>query len=263
MISPPLLTVYDALFRFNPDPFWASTRALTLRWATSLEWPRPTLELGGQNGFVSRMSGRVIDLMVDIKTSDLISPSPYVQVKQGDAQDLHIPDCSFRSVVALNMIYHTDRDKVLRECWRVLKGGGLLIVTDTPGYEEILTWPYLLRSMSQPELAKRATEQEEQLLGVNIAPLDFYGNGFYLKDMRPYASLTLCRTARAWQALHDSPLSALMPQVPGIKQRAAELAKAADRAQNPLTVDKEYMMTDEAMCAGEGGVFKLWVLGKT
>ena len=243
------LEFYRAVKRYNPNPWHAVTRGLTLKWATELPWPRPILELGGQDGNVMKLSGRFVDVMVDIFIT--VGPGKvYGKVIRGDAQSLTLGDAEFSTVVALNMIYHCDRDRVLAECHRVLNPSGLLIVTDSPGYSKVLTWPYLLEQAGKKEMAAEWRQKEYALHKVETVPWEWWdtieSKGWQVITRSQYCSLSLGRIVRACETLRifpdiEAPSSAMIEQ-------AERLALQRDRIE-------DYLLQDEAMCREEGGVF--------
>ena len=257
-----ILDTYSKLLA-RGDPFWASTRALTIKWASSLDWPGQVLEIGGQNGIVASLIGKPVDLMVDSKL-DICVPF-YKNVMSGDAEHLDIPDSSFDTVVMLNTIYHTDRSKVLSECHRVMRKGGLLLITDCPGYGDILTWPTLLNSARLTDMANKWGKKEFEKYKVNLVP------GTWWKDVSStlwetlilvrFASVKLCHIGRAWQTVNqvmvgDGVAAELgVPKVNGIFLQAVNLALQVYRLPEYLTYDSE-------MCYDQGSVFVFIALRK-
>jgi SAM-dependent methyltransferase len=67
---------------------------------------------------------------------------PELQIIQGDIQSLDFPDNSFNVVIATAVIEHVpDPDKAMCEAKRVLKPGGILILTaPDPAWERIATF---------------------------------------------------------------------------------------------------------------------------
>lgn len=249
---PEAVDFYHAIMGYNGDYWHAVTRALTLKWAMGLPWHPPVLELGGQDGDVIKLSGRFVDLMVDT-APDAGPGRVYGNVLMGDAQALDLPYSGFRTVLALNMVYHCDRDKVLSECHRVLGTSGLLIVTDSPGYDDVLTWPLLLRQGGRVEEAMEWQKKELDLHQVNLVPWEWWDNanlesrGWQVVRRQEYCSLNLGMATRAHHTLGRLMSSLGFPQGAYVQQ-ARDLVSRFDSIQH-------YVEQDEAMCQEEGGVF--------
>lgn len=254
---PAVLPAYETLLARSGDPFWAATRALTVKWATSIEWPGRVLELGGQNGVVSSLMDRRIDLMIDTKPG--VTVPVYGEVRVGSSEHLDLPDSSFDTIIALNMIYHTHRERSLSECHRVLTKDGLLVVTDSPGWGDIITWPYLLTRAGLHEMAEQWREAENRYHeNMTVVPVEWWDNlpGWEVIVRGTFASLSLCRMTRAFHTLKNLLGRLRAPEVDGIIDQAYRLALP--------TMDKtpEYLARDAEMCAKEGGAFLFLALRK-
>ena len=253
-----IIQTYNQLVAYGQDPWWSATRALTIKYALSVEWERPTLEIGGQNGIVSNIIGRPIDLMVDTEPEFAKWPANYRMVSQGNAECMDIPDNQYNSIVMLNAIYHCNRYKVLSECYRILKKDGMVVLTDSPGYNDILTWSYLARKFGDEKSARKLIYMELDMHGVNIVPGEWWDwldkNMWETIAKKSFGSRELCLVSRAYYTIRN-----LIPQI-GIP--TSELLEGVIELAYQSKKIPEWLEQDEKMCENGNAVFLFIVLKK-
>lgn len=127
---------------------WRSQEALTVaknyvllnkkyRWvksAQSLKFRRPILDLGcGFGEFSGVFFDSQIEMGIDINIDDLIRANKikkYHKLMAADARKLPFKDRTFATVVSISVLEHISGvNKAIQETYRVLKRGGVLIIT--------------------------------------------------------------------------------------------------------------------------------------
>jgi SAM-dependent methyltransferase len=93
------------------------------------------LDVGAGDGLISHVLG-LSDAIDTNETAIELAARHGVKVQRADARLLPFHPGEFDSVFIGDVIEHIGDDlQVLRECWRVLKSGGLLFLTTPPGVE--------------------------------------------------------------------------------------------------------------------------------
>jgi len=256
-----VLEVYNNLMTHGRDYWWSATRALTIKHAASIEWRSPVLELGGQNGIVSEIIGRPIQLMVDTDpdvTKDSEGYKIYKMVMKGSAEDLSDVTGQFKTVVGLNMIYHCNRVKVLNEVYKILEPGGIAIFTDTPGYNGILTYSFLARCHGSQYHSDIYRTMECDGHMVNIVPTGWWDHfvdkgKWEIIEKRPYASVDMCLIARAHYTLRAASSRGVIDN--NLFDEVLDLAHRRNEIPEMLEKDNE-------LCEKAGAVFLMVVLRK-
>ena len=171
---------------------------------------REVLEAGCGEGYgaelISRVARRVIALDYDEATvAHVRARYPQVEVMHGNLAQLPLPDASVDVVVNFQVIEHLwDQAQFVRECARVLRSSGLLMVstpnriTFSPGRDTPIN-PFHIRELNAEELT--------ELLGeAGFAPVGVYGvfHGPRLAEMdaRHGGSIIDAQIARA---VEDAP----------------------------------------------------------
>lgn len=135
---------------FGPENFWSRAFAFLDRRIASLQGlmaernrykhgfiedrpPGTLLDIGCGNGdFAARMQSRgwaVLGTDADPQAARTVSQKHGFQVDVGELNDLAYPDGSFDAVTARHVLEHIrDPQQFARECWRILKPGGRLVL---------------------------------------------------------------------------------------------------------------------------------------
>ncbi|MCC3315068.1 class I SAM-dependent methyltransferase [Nocardia africana] len=142
------------------------------------------LEAGSGEGYGANMiadvATRVIGLDYDTSAVEHVRAAyPRVEMIQGNLADLPLEDASVDVVVNFQVIEHLwDQGRFLRECLRVLRPGGQLLIstpnriTFSPGRDTPLN-PFHTRELNAAELAElleRAGFRVDMMAGVHHGP---------------------------------------------------------------------------------------------
>ncbi|MCL4354081.1 class I SAM-dependent methyltransferase [Patescibacteria group bacterium] len=109
-------------------------RAVEARHMSKIKMESPILDIGcGFGEFAQAFVDDKIDVGVDINARDLYIASKTGKFKNlllADARDLPFPDNTFSTIMSVSTFEHIDNPKkLLKECYRVLKNNGKLVVT--------------------------------------------------------------------------------------------------------------------------------------
>lgn len=166
---------------------------------------RDVLEAGCGEGYgaelIAGVATRVIAVDYDAATvAHVRARYPRVDARHGNLAELPLPDASVDVVVNFQVIEHLwDQDQFVAECRRVLRPGGLLLmstpnrITFSPGRDTPLN-PFHTRELDAAELAQLLTGQGfavESMLGV------FHADGLRQLDARHGGSIIDAQVARA------------------------------------------------------------------
>lgn len=166
---------------------------------------RDVLEAGCGEGYgadlIADVARRVIALDYDEATvAHVRARYPRVEIHHGNLAALPLPDASVDVVVNFQVIEHLwDQPQFVRECLRVLRPGGVLLmstpnrITFSPGRDTPIN-PFHTRELNAAELTELLTDagfSMEAMLGV------FHGQGLRDIDARHGGSIIEAQIARA------------------------------------------------------------------
>jgi SAM-dependent methyltransferase len=147
------------------------------------------LEAGCGEGYGAHLlsigAKTVVGLDYDLLTTQHVARAyPYVHVLRGNLVDLPIASASVDVVANLQVIEHLwDQERFLRECLRVLRPGGRLLVTTpnritfSPGLDKPLN-PFHTRELSAAELTGLLTGA-----GFRVERMAGLRHGQYVRDL--------------------------------------------------------------------------------
>ena len=185
-------------------PSLAAWRAAELKALRHLSFAPPVLEIGCGNGRFASLLLPHVDWGVDVNPREVAlcarNNGTYHRVRCMDARRLIFADGVFSTVFANCVIEHIpDLSRVLKECRRVLREGGVFIAT-VPLIE--MNRHLLLESRWYSRL--RATQLQHHHLLAEAAWLDALSRaGFFSVRITPYLPARLCEL---WDRV-DGPLS--------------------------------------------------------
>lgn len=231
--DPDLERIFWKLYEFAPlEPFWVVSRALSALYARRWANGRPMLELGTQSGVVSEAAfhDRVVDFGSDVERACLaqMRRRPHFRhVGLINAERTPFDPGAFSTLVMLNAIYHTDREACLREFRRILRPGGVVVLTDTPRYDEVLPLPWITRWMGLGTLSCALAERERARYHVRPPVTRRWWtrvSGWNVRGVEPFASLSLCRLTRPfWNLQQLSPALEVPRRLRGWMRRSRAL----------------------------------------
>ncbi len=149
--SPELL---DRFLQMYPQvPALAFWRALEAERLSTVEFPEPIVDLGCGDGTFTdvALGGRQIAWGLDIESLNFPKARAlgiYGRLEVYDGGRLPLDDGSVGSILANSVLEHVENlDELLRECRRVLRPGGRLVLTvPTREYDELLYFAQLARA---------------------------------------------------------------------------------------------------------------------
>ncbi|KUH85330.1 MULTISPECIES: class I SAM-dependent methyltransferase [unclassified Mycobacterium] len=196
---------------------------------------REVLEAGCGEGYgadlIADVARRVIGLDYDESAvAHVRARYPRVDMRQGNLAELPLDDGSVDVVVNFQVIEHLwDQGQFVRECLRVLRPGGTLLIstpnriTFSPGRDTPIN-PFHTRELNAAELTELLTTagfSVEAMLGV------FHGPRLVELDARHGGSLIDAQIARA---LADAPWPEdLLADVASVRSDDFDLVDASDR----------------------------------
>ncbi|WP_067971248.1 class I SAM-dependent methyltransferase [Mycolicibacter icosiumassiliensis] len=196
---------------------------------------RDVLEAGCGEGYgadlISQVARRVIGLDYDdAAVAHVRDRYPRVEAVQGNLADLPLPDGSVDVVVNFQVIEHLwDQPQFIAECARVLRPGGLLMVstpnriTFSPGRDTPIN-PFHTRELNAAELTELLVDARfvmDAMLGV------FHGPVLQEMDARHGGSIIDAQIARA---VADAPWPpALLADVAAVTSEDFDILDAAER----------------------------------
>ncbi|KUH92572.1 class I SAM-dependent methyltransferase [Mycobacterium sp. IS-1556] len=196
---------------------------------------REVLEAGCGEGYgadlIADVARRVIGLDYDESAvAHVRARYPRVDMRQGNLAELPLADGSVDVVVNFQVIEHLwDQGQFVRECLRVLRPGGTLLIstpnriTFSPGRDTPIN-PFHTRELNAAELTELLTTagfSVEAMLGV------FHGPRLVELDTRHGGSLIDAQIARA---LADAPWPEdLLADVASVRSDDFDLVDASDR----------------------------------
>ncbi|MCL4417280.1 MAG: class I SAM-dependent methyltransferase [Actinobacteria bacterium] len=112
----------------------AMWRAVEARHLSKIKFKKPVLDIGcGFGEFAQSFTEEKLDVGVDINPRDLFMASKTNKFKNlvlADARNLPFPDGTFSTIMSVSTFEHIENpNKLLRECYRVLKNNGKLVAT--------------------------------------------------------------------------------------------------------------------------------------
>lgn len=137
----------------------ALERAIELRILSKLKFKKPLLDLGcGEGLFAKFLFQGKVDVGLDIlevEVEHAKKSGVYKKVLVGDATSLPFKNEIFSTILSNSTLEHIlGLERVLRECYRVLKPGGRLIITvPTPYYQKFFFYSRIFRFLGLPILA--------------------------------------------------------------------------------------------------------------
>ncbi|MDI3314217.1 MAG: class I SAM-dependent methyltransferase [Mycobacterium sp.] len=200
---------------------------------------REVLDAGCGEGYgadlIAGVARRVIALDYDEATvAHVRARYPRVDVIHANLAEMPLPDGSVDVVVSLQVIEHLwDQDRFVRECFRVLRSSGLLMVstpnrlTFSPGRDTPIN-PFHTRELNADELT-------ELLAGAGFSPVSmsgvFHGPRLREMDARHGGSIVDAQIARA---LAGAPWPAqLLADVAAVTTADFDVVAATDPSDGP------------------------------
>jgi SAM-dependent methyltransferase len=196
---------------------------------------RDVLEAGCGEGYgadlIADVARSVVGLDYDEATvAHVRARYPRVDVRHGNLADLPLPDAAVDVVVNFQVIEHLwDQPQFVRECLRVLRPGGVLMmstpnrITFSPGRDTPVN-PFHTRELDAGELTELLTDAGfvmEAMLGV------FHGAGLIALDARHGGSIIDAQIARA---VADAPWPTdLLTDVAAVRIDDFDLLPAGER----------------------------------
>lgn len=109
-------------------------RSVEAKYLSTVKLPHPILDIGcGFGEFALGFSDIVVDVGIDIAQKDVDIAKKcgkYKKVVLGDARKMPFKDETFASIFSISTFEHiTNPQKVIKEAYRVLKKGGILVTT--------------------------------------------------------------------------------------------------------------------------------------
>ena len=129
------------------------------------------LDVGAGTGIVAHVVAPLVAKVVGIDISlDMLEHARISQMsneifEEGEASKLHFPDAQFDKVMARMVFHHLvdDGDQAIQECYRVLKPGGLMILSEgTPPDHSLKDWYTRMFALKE----QRLTFFEEDLMAL-------------------------------------------------------------------------------------------------
>lgn len=130
------------------------------RWRGDADFPKPVLDLGcGFGEFAGVFFDQQIEVGIDISLEDLLRAKKgkhYRRLQIADARKLPYPNNTFATVISVSVLEHiSHQEKAVKEAFRVLKKGGLLIYTvPTVTINNHLFYPELFKKLGWEDLRK-------------------------------------------------------------------------------------------------------------
>ncbi|BCO37074.1 class I SAM-dependent methyltransferase [Mycobacterium heckeshornense] len=196
---------------------------------------RDVLEAGCGEGYganlIARVARRVIAIDYDhAAVAHVCARYPRVQALHANLTELPLADDSVDAVVSFQVVEHLwDQPRFVRECARVLRPAGLLMVstpnriTFSPGRDSPLN-PFHTRELDAAELTTLLVDNG--FVAVNISGV-FHGPRLREMDVRHGGSIIDAQIARA---LADAPWPAdLLADVAAVTTADFEIIEATDR----------------------------------
>lgn len=196
---------------------------------------REVLEAGCGEGYgadlIASVARSVVAVDYDAATvAHVRARYPRVDVVAGNLASLPVPDRSVDVVVNFQVIEHLwDQPQFIGECRRVLRSGGLLListpnrVTFTPGSDTPLN-PFHTRELNAAELAELLTDGGFEVNSMNGV---FHGPRLVEMDIRHGGSIIDAQIARA---LADAPWSEdLLADVAAVRADDFEIVESGAR----------------------------------
>lgn len=155
----PKLTYFDRYLKVAPFSL-ALWRAIEAGEIAKIKYRRPVLDIGcGFGEFAGIFFKSGVEVGVDISPPDLImakNGGKYQKLFLADARKLPFADQTFSTILSVSVLEHIARvDLAIKETFRVLKRGGLLIFTvPTNKLYDCLFYTRLLENLRLPGLAK-------------------------------------------------------------------------------------------------------------
>ncbi|PQM50448.1 class I SAM-dependent methyltransferase [Mycolicibacter virginiensis] len=197
---------------------------------------REVLEAGFGEGYGADLIAGVAQRVIGVDYDDsavahVRARYPRVEAVQGNLAELPLPDAAVDVVVNFQVIEHLwDQGQFIAECARVLRPGGLLMVstpnriTFSPGRDTPIN-PFHTRELNAAELTELLVEGGfvmDGMFGV------FHGPALAEMDARHGGSIIDAQIARA---VADAPWPAdLLADVAGVTCADFDILAAADRA---------------------------------
>ncbi|KUI31732.1 bifunctional 2-polyprenyl-6-hydroxyphenol methylase/3-demethylubiquinol 3-O-methyltransferase UbiG [Mycobacterium sp. GA-2829] len=196
---------------------------------------RDVLEAGCGEGYgadlIAEVARRVIALDYDEATvAHVRARYPRVEIHHGNLAALPLPDASVDVVVNFQVIEHLwDQPQFVRECLRVLRPGGVLLmstpnrITFSPGRDTPIN-PFHTRELNAAELTELLTDAGFGIEGVYGV---FHGQGLRDIDARHGGSIIEAQIARA---VADAPWPQdLLDDVAAVRIEDFDLLPAEER----------------------------------
>jgi SAM-dependent methyltransferase len=216
------------------ENYWFRRHQVVYQQVAPLCAGREVLEAGCGEGYgadlIAGNARRVIALDYDEATvAHVRARYPRVDVIEANLTEVPLPDGSVDAVVSLQVIEHLwDQDRFVRECARVLRPSGLLImstpnrITFSLGRDTPIN-PFHTRELNADELT-------ELLAGVGFSPVSmsgvFHGRRLREMDARHGGSIIDAQIARA---VADAPWPAeLLADVSAVTAADFDIVEAED-----------------------------------
>lgn len=188
--------------------FWFQGRRLLVRGLINrFAGSRPIriLDLGSGGGFFAQSlaAARHQVTALDFLPAGLVRlrrDAPEVKTIQSSAECLPIGSCSFDAAIALDVLEHIDDQAAARELHRVLRPGGVLIVT-------VPAFPFLWSFRDVSAGHKRRYRRAQLAATLRSAGFQMETSGYYQFFLFPLAILTRLsgRSSSTTRDLEDAP----------------------------------------------------------